>query len=697
MTDFDTAGQLDIDVGQFVDGMEEAGDASSDFADNVEEGENSLLNLSNVKFGAISAGIGAAGIAGSMVALTDNTQELRESLERTAVTMEDTSAESLQDLTTDLTDASLSAEEASTFMSGLAEAGVETEEEMRDLVPALDDIADATGASADEVSDLAGTVKSMDGDFDAVAEDADAFVAAANETQVELSDVQSTMERLDFEEMEEMGVAADDAAGLIAKFGDETGFSGRQLRSNFNEALEETDGDMDDLIDNLGLSAEEFEEFQEETASGTELTEEYAEAANSTLSPVDELRAEFDDLKLELSSMAMDGLEVAAEATLFVIEGFETLADEASPVISFVTDLTGGLDGLSGNVDSTGRSLENASRAANRLAAPIRDELEPVASEVGQTMVVWGDAAQDVADIAGGRLEPVVDSVAETLDDPVRPVAEDVADLFGDGVVFAFEQTTDAAEGVAKLLRGDFSGAFEIAEGIATDTKDAIVGNVEDLPGDVKVIITDDLPPAIRDGVGAVGDAAGDVGGAFFSGIRSGLGDVADIGEGILEDIGDGITDAPGVMTDAIGSVLPENIPLPSVEAGDLASFNVEAFGQSVGVDLPPSSVDLGSIPLPSLDTGGLLGSDGPIMAHAGERVLPDQQVSDRGEASFDPSSVADGFDKSTRAQEMVHELSAIKTGLVRLAKEIDPITADELESRLEREAREAQNRRLRR
>jgi len=51
-------------------------------------------------------------------------------------------------------------------------------------------------------------------------------------------------------------------------------------------------------------------------------------------------------------------------------------------------------------------------------------------------------------------------------------------------------------------------------------------------------------------------------------------------------------------------------------------------------------------------------------MLHAGERVLPEAQVSDRGEASFDPDSVADGFDASTVAGELVQKLDRIDSAI---------------------------------
>jgi len=67
---------------------------------------------------------------------------------------------------------------------------------------------------------------------------------------------------------------------------------------------------------------------------------------------------------------------------------------------------------------------------------------------------------------------------------------------------------------------------------------------------------------------------------------------------------------------------------------------------------------------VPQLDTGGAIRRGGQAMLHAGERVLPKAQVSDRGDASFDPDSVADGFDSSSVAGKLVQKLDRIDSAI---------------------------------
>jgi len=82
----------------------------------------------------------------------------------------------------------------------------------------------------------------------------------------------------------------------------------------------------------------------------------------------------------------------------------------------------------------------------------------------------------------------------------------------------------------------------------------------------------------------------------------------------------------------------------------------------------PFGGVDLGI----GFQSGAFIASAGFGMVHAGERVLPAAQVSDRGEASFDPSSVADGFDQAEATDQIVRELRRVRQTQRQLAEELD-------------------------
>jgi len=66
--------------------------------------------------------------------------------------------------------------------------------------------------------------------------------------------------------------------------------------------------------------------------------------------------------------------------------------------------------------------------------------------------------------------------------------------------------------------------------------------------------------------------------------------------------------------------------------------------------------------------TGGFVSASGRATIHEGERILPESQVSDRGEASFDPSSIAEGI---RRAGGLGGDMSAVEDKLDRLHRDL--------------------------
>lgn len=85
---------------------------------------------------------------------------------------------------------------------------------------------------------------------------------------------------------------------------------------------------------------------------------------------------------------------------------------------------------------------------------------------------------------------------------------------------------------------------------------------------------------------------------------------------GVFSSIASGIGNA---FKNAFNDVIPDSVQIPSITIGE-------------GVPGPDITIGGGSLDLPSLDTGGLLKSDGLFYGHAGERVLNAAEV-DRGVA----------------------------------------------------------------
>jgi len=477
-----------LDAGEYVGGVDDAIGASEDLVDSTDVASESLFDIDPAGLAASGALVGVATAAQSLL---DDTQELNETLGRTSVGMGLT-ADETRDLATSLSDSSFPLDDVVGSMDELAQIGVDTEEEMREVALAADALADATGTSASEISSqLAPAVQALDGDLSAITEDADAFTNAVRNTGLEMSDVASTIERLDFSQIEEMGLSAADTADLIGRFGEESGFTGRQLRTEFRSAVEDADGDTAALVDELGLGEEAMASLADETAHGSEMTAEIGDAANDSLTSMDGLRSTLDDVRLQAS-----GLLGPLDAAIPAVQGLG-VAGIALSTINF----SAVIPSITGVVAS---------------AAPLLPILLPLAGLVAGFGALWHKGWIDpvetvtwLADRAGDGIEWLTGRLAGARDAVMRfwpPIR--VAREVWDNNLFGIQDTTEAVidsitssidwliEKVNAIPGVDIGGGEDVVEEADVETDSAPTDEFEAVTVDDSVPEIDDAPGA---------------------------------------------------------------------------------------------------------------------------------------------------------------------------------------------------------
>lgn len=397
MSDFNVSGLLELDASDYVtsartaarttdefsESAEEAGESAGQMAEDTQEAEQGLLDINAA---GIAAGGAMAGFGTATKRVLSDTKPMREELNRVAVNMDITN-DAAHRMAEGISNSTFPMDDAVQTMSRLAEAGVENEGRMRELSTQFDLLADATGQSAAETARLAPILTALDGNFSAVEEDIDAFTVAANETNIQFRELVSTIERTDFTQLEEMGITAADSAALVAKFADETGYTGRILRSRWRQAVRDADGDLNKLLESLNMSREEFEEFREETASGTDRTEEYANRANEALDATDKMRAMIEDAKMTMSDYVKP---VAAAGPALQQLGIATMALSTINISAFVPSLAaikGAMVGLLGPIGLVAAAVGVLAAAWMADIGGIRDITKDVFGMVKQFVI----------------------------------------------------------------------------------------------------------------------------------------------------------------------------------------------------------------------------------------------------------------------------------------------------------------------
>ena len=516
MSEFELEGLLGLDASDYVSGADDATAASDDLVRSAGETSESLLDIDPA---GIAAGGALAGVGTAMQSVLDETQELNETLGRTSVGMGLTTDET-RDLATSLSDASFPVDDVVGSMDALAQIGVDTEEEMRSVAIAADNLADATGTSATQISEgLAPAVMAMDGDLSALEDDADAFTNAVRNTGLEMSDLSSTIERLDFTQMEEMGLSAADTAELIGKFGEESGFTGRQLRSNFGQAVEAADGDVNELVTELGLGEDAMASLADETAAGSSMTDQYANAANESLTTMDTLRSSFADIRLEASGMlgpldaatpAMQGLGIAAIALSTInfgavipsIAGVVAAATPLLPILLPIAAVLGGMGvawpkGWIDPVETATWVAESAGDMIGWLTGRLGDATDAVMRfypPIRAAREVWDRNLFGIQDTTSNALGVVGDTI-DWLVDKINAIPG--VNIGSDDV----ELDEPAVESSGELAGESYAGGFEAGLGSTLDDYTVGASTSTAIEGPIEAEMTPAVRAALEDGV----------------------------------------------------------------------------------------------------------------------------------------------------------------------------------------------------
>lgn len=476
---------MTMDASDYTAAVDDAAGTTDGLADSASGASDSLFELEPA---GIAAGAGVAGVGTGAQGALDDTQSMRETLGRTAVSMGTTTDEA-NALARELSNATFPIEDATETMDMLAQQGVESEERMIELANASDMIADATGTSAASVAEnLAPAIRGLDGDLDGLEDNMDAFTLAVRNTALDTEDLAMTMERSG-DELKEMGLESDEAAGLIAAYGEETGKSGRQLRRDFASALREADGDMEAFAEETGIGQDELDAFQQELQNSEGATEEFADSANESLSTWDQIRAGWDDAKLAASGMIGP---VDAVAPAMQTAGIAAMTLSTINTSTLIPSLVGTATSLTTMAATAVGTAVPALISVAVAAAPVALPLLAAAAAVAALYVAWDEnlfGIQDITEDTLGTVTDIADDVKEAFPGSLEEATDLATDIFlkwhpagimwdhRDDILAALPDAQDGRDVADALI----SGLAEGIEDLASMPVDAVEDMVEDI------------------------------------------------------------------------------------------------------------------------------------------------------------------------------------------------------------------------
>ncbi len=229
-----------------------------------------------VKVGAATAAAGVAleGFIKSQAPLLEGSRKLAESLNLTEKEM--------INLVTETSNVTFSLNDVIGVMEIGRQQGIESAKELQNYANFWDLISDATGESSVALAKSSSALRAVG---IAAGEEGKALAALGyiqQETTGSISEFLLSVGRLG-PELRELGLNIDDTAALLGAMERELGMTARVARTEFTQAVSQSNGDIGELLKNLGLTEEQFEQYRQKVSESSGVMEEFARINNETM------------------------------------------------------------------------------------------------------------------------------------------------------------------------------------------------------------------------------------------------------------------------------------------------------------------------------------------------------------------------------------------------------------------------------
>lgn len=568
-------------VNEFTGSIEEAGTTSETVGDRIKNSFNEVAEY----WKEITVATGIAGAA--MEGFARKQGDTNATLGRLSIVTGE-SEEALRKSADAMTNHTFATEDAVTGMEMLIQRGIDTQGQFEDILPHVDNLSDATGKDFPEALESADRIlKPFGQDLNDLGENTDQMSRIMAQTDIPLGTLERNLGRIP-DQLQDMGFGLDEASAGIEVFRDR-GFSGQESVREFRRAVEESDGSMDDFLDILGLTTDEWEEYQKAVEPADELTQQLADNNNDSMTVMEKLSANVGNLMTKYGGLA-EGIGVLAPLMMGL-----------GPIIKGV---------------QTATALFNTTL----LASPITWIILGITALIATIVLLWNNW-DEVSQWLAESWEWIKDTSIE--------IFESIAEFFS----AIWERIKEIFETVVSAISDFISETWETIKNITSGVWESIKESIDAVINAIKDVIEtvwnaiSDVTTGVWEGItgflsGIFDSITGSVGKAFdwisdkISGIWEGIRDVtSDIWESMVGIIKAPINAIIGLINGMIGALNKVNISVPEVP--DWVPGIGGMGGGTIGFNIPH---------IPYLAAGGMVTSSTLAMIGEGsddEAVIP--------------------------------------------------------------------------
>lgn len=405
-----------------------------------------------------------------------------------------------------------SAADAAAGMEQLIQRGIDTREGFEEIIPVANDLADATG------QDLAGSIDAADKllapfgeDLNDLGANADQMARLIAQTDVPLGTMERNLGRVP-DELQALGFGLDEAAAGIEVFRDR-GFTGQEAVREFRRAVEDSEGDMAQFQETLGLSAGEWDNYLDAASPAAGQMDELAAATGDQDTVLQGLQDRLDNLMVRFGGFAdvASALALPLMALGPVVGGVRTAISTVGPAI--MTNAIRPMARWAATAAATAARV--VASTAMIIASTIRAAAVTVAQiavQIGRWVVLGTQSLIQAARVAAAWLIAM---------GPIGIVIAAVVGLVA-LIIANWDTIRDATVAAFDAVVGAVTSAFNWIVDFASGMIDAFVGTIQNGIDTIVTFFTD-LPGNIMSALGNVGSLLTDAGRNLLQGLIDGI------------------------------------------------------------------------------------------------------------------------------------------------------------------------------
>jgi hypothetical protein len=320
-----------------------------------------LKNRKAIGLGLVAMGAGIEGLAKSQQGLTESSRKLAN-----ATGM---SEQEIRGMATSLSNATFPLEEALGLMTLGAQQGLESADALKQYAAFWDTVGDATGLSSEALAKSGAALAAVGIE---VGNESELLGAFGLITQESTSTVQEFLDGISklAPEMSAMGLSVDEAAVIMTAMEREMGLTARTARTEFKEALEQSETGLAGVLEQLGLSEDQLATYRTKLEDSTGVIQANADAHASTKTVMDKLKSSFQDLAFANGAM---------------IEKASMLA----PIFMAAGPVVAGFSGIVGLLTPALSAAKAAFMGLNLSMGPILLAVVAVAAAIAIGILIW--------------------------------------------------------------------------------------------------------------------------------------------------------------------------------------------------------------------------------------------------------------------------------------------------------------------